>query len=385
MLSGIGPKEHLKELGIPVKADLPVGDNLQDHPSLSLNTLMADPRNANSAPRLDVRQMHEFFTNASGPLTEFYHSITYFNTKYNDDPKFPDVAFETIVQRFPDNLAVPVVNEFEDTEKWNKYFEPFLDKYYMFFQPILMRVKSFGKLRLVSKNPFDYPLIDPKFLADPQDYKALFEATKFVIRFLEKSPFSKYVVPLRPIPGCSFCKLKAVHNCDQYINCLIKQLTRTGYHPIGTTRMGAINRNDVVVDPRLRVKGVGRLRVCDSGVMPEVINANTNAASIMIGEKCADLIKQDNSYGGSDHGVDKPGPDDFDGIGNAGQKPGISGEKPIYGDEGEHGPTDDKPQYDQDAEVITPGLNKRGDRSGKYGNPVQNKYNQRIPKRFSGY
>ncbi|XP_054159001.1 L-sorbose 1-dehydrogenase-like [Oppia nitens] len=303
MLSGIGPKKHLKDMGIPVKADLPVGEFLKDHPSLSLNTLVRDERTVNPAGELTIRQLHQFFNNASGPLTEFFHSITYLSTKYNDDKEFPDVAFETIVQRFPESLEVTVVNEYEDRAKWDKYYEPFLGNYYLFIQPILKRVKSYGTVRLVSADPFDYPLIDPRFLSDKRDYQTFYEITKYVLEFIERSSFSKSVVPLKPIPGCSFCRLKSAHNCDTYIRCLIRQITRTGYHPVGTTRMGSLERDDVVVDPRLRVKGVNRLRVCDASIMPELVNGNTNAASIMIGEKCADLVKED--AGGGQYKDDK--------------------------------------------------------------------------------
>ncbi|CAG2181099.1 unnamed protein product, partial [Oppiella nova] len=83
MLSGIGPKKHLKDLRIPVKVDLPVGEFLKDHPSLSLPTLVKDERLVHPSAELNVRQMHQFFSNGSGPLTEFFHSITYLSTKYN--------------------------------------------------------------------------------------------------------------------------------------------------------------------------------------------------------------------------------------------------------------------------------------------------------------
>ena len=296
MLSGIGPKTHLKEMGIPVQLNLPVGDHLKDHPSMTLHTFVSDPRTVNTGAQLDIGQLHQYFHNASGPLTEFYHTIAYFNTKYNDDPKWPDVSFETIVQRYPDTLDNPTVTLMHDRKQWAKYFEPYLDQYYLEFQPILERVNSYGKLRLVSNNPFDYPLIDPNFLDDPIDYKAFFEATKFMIEFIETSSFSKYVEPFRAIPGCRLCPNSAIHECDAYVDCLIRQLTRTGYHPIGTARLGDVSRDDVVVSPRLKVKGTANLRVCDSSIMPEIINANTNAAAIMIGEKCADLIKEDNGH-----------------------------------------------------------------------------------------
>ncbi|CAG2113327.1 unnamed protein product, partial [Medioppia subpectinata] len=96
MLSGIGPKAHLKSMKIPVKVDLPVGEYLKDHPSISLPTLVRDAGAVHPAGELTVRQLHDYFTNASGPLTEFFHSITYLSTKSNADKDYPNVAFETV-------------------------------------------------------------------------------------------------------------------------------------------------------------------------------------------------------------------------------------------------------------------------------------------------
>lgn len=101
-------------------------------------------------------------------------------------------------------------------------------------------------------------------------------------------------MPHKPIPGCHLCPdKKYAYECEPYIRCVIIQMVYTGYHPVGTCRMGDPRRKDTVLDPRLKVKGVERLRVCDASIMPIVTNGNTNAPSMMIGEKCADLIKQD--------------------------------------------------------------------------------------------
>jgi len=133
-------------------------------------------------------------------------------------------------------------------------------------------------------------------LDNQQDFDDMVEITKFTFYFFERSSFAKYVKRVKPIPGCEMCPDKEyTHECDSYIRCLITQLTYTGYHLSGSVRMGAANRTDNVLDPRLRVKGIQNLRVCDASIMPSITNGNTNAPAIMIGEKCADLIKQDNS------------------------------------------------------------------------------------------
>jgi len=121
--------------------------------------------------------------------------------------------------------------------------------------------------------------------------------TKFTFYVSERSLIAKYLKPHKPIPGCKFCEgQRYVYECDSYIRCFITQTTYSSYHPVGTCRMADVHRHDCVVDPRLRVKGINRLRVCDASIMPLIPNGKHNAATIMIGEKCADLVKEDKPF-----------------------------------------------------------------------------------------
>ena len=293
MVSGIGPKQHLQELGIPVLADLPVGLNLKNHPEYHINVLLKDESMANRDSQLEVNNLKQYFIDGSGPLTEFYNSITYLNTNNNDDKQWPNVAFETALTYFPKYLDTSPVKYGQLKEEWDQYFLPYLGRHYLFVRPILKRVRSYGSLRLKSSDPFEYPLIDPKLLSDPKDLEDYIEISKFVFNFLLNSTLTPHIIPPKSIPGCDYCEDRPIAHCEPYIKCLIQETARTGYHPVGTCRMGSIDREDVVVDPRLRVKGIGALRVCDSSIMPELINGNTNAPTFMIGEKCADMVKED--------------------------------------------------------------------------------------------
>lgn len=293
MLSGIGPEEHLKQLGIPSLVDLPVGLNLKNHPEYHIHVLLKDESMANRDTLLEVNNLKQYLIDGSGPLTEFYNTITYLNTKNNEDKKWPNGAFETALTYFPKYLDTSPVEYGRLKEQWDQYLLPYLGRHYLFIRPILKRVRSRGYLRLRSNNPFDYPLIDPKFFVDPKDFEDYVEISKFVFNFVLNSTLSPHIIPPKPIPGCEYCEDRPVSQCEPYIQCLIRETARTGYHPVGTCRMGSIDREDVVVDARLRVKGVGALRVCDSSIMPELINGNTNAPTLMIGEKCADLVKED--------------------------------------------------------------------------------------------
>ena len=179
--------------------------------------------------------------------------------------------------------------------EWDIYDTPNLGKPYIYCHTILQRARSTGYVRLLSDNPYVYPAINPRFLTNPKDYEDMLEALSFSFRFFETTSISHYLVPHRPIPGCKMCPSGPIYACESYLRCVIEELTDSNYHPVGTARMGDPHRPDVVVDPRLRVKGIDGLRVCDASIMPEIVNANVNAAILMIGEKCADMIKQDNT------------------------------------------------------------------------------------------
>lgn len=299
MLSGIGPRDQLDYFGIPVLADLPVGEHLHNHVITNINFLIKPEYQnlvVNGRSNLTIDNLYEYFTNHSGVLTNFYSAITYWNTASNEDTSWPNAATEDRALHFPTSLDGFRTYRFgEMRPQWERYYQDFYDKNYIFVQPFLQKVRSFGYVRLRSSDPFVHPAINPKFLTNWRDFEDFTDILKFIFYFYERSSFAAYVEPHRPIPGCQFCPdQRHVYECDSYIRCYIVQLTFTGYHPVGTCRMGDLQRPDTVVDPRLRVKGVDRLRVCDASVMPHIPNGNTNAPTIMIGEKCADLIKQDN-------------------------------------------------------------------------------------------
>ena len=297
MLSGIGPKNHLKQVGIPVLRDLPVGEYLQDHPTVQIFTLIKNNSLVRTGGRLNVNQLYQLLAQGSGPLSVLTPSILFYSTSCIEDKEWPNTYTYTIVEQISD-LDQMVSEMAANREEWKQYFKPYLNRYVLLSSPHLTRVRSYGSVRLSSADPYAYPIIDPQFVADGQDLKDLIEKIKFVLYLLTETQIAEYV-QLFPnaIPRCSYCPNPCpIYECDQYIRCLLRETIKTGYHPVGTCRMGSAKRKDTVVDPNLRVKGVERLRVCDASVMPQIINANTNAASIAIGEKGADLIKKDNYY-----------------------------------------------------------------------------------------
>jgi choline dehydrogenase-like flavoprotein len=144
----------------------------------------------------------------------------------------------------------------------------------------VLRPESRGTVRLKSPDPRAAPLIDPQFLSDPRDLDGLMKGTRMMYRILEQEPLAAF-------GG----KDRYPFDDDATLERLIRARADTIYHPVGTARMGS--DEDAVCDPQLRVRGVEGLYVADASIMPRLIGGNTNAPSIMIGERCADFVKAD--------------------------------------------------------------------------------------------
>jgi choline dehydrogenase-like flavoprotein len=145
----------------------------------------------------------------------------------------------------------------------------------------VLRPKSRGTVGLVDANTLSPPRIDPAFLSAPDDLALLLKGVQLARRIVEAPPLAE-LAP-REIYGAARADEKALRQH-------IRQRADTIYHPVGTCRMGAADDPDAVLDPMLRVRGLDRLYVADASVMPTLIGGNTNAPTIMIAEKCVDLL-----------------------------------------------------------------------------------------------
>jgi choline dehydrogenase-like flavoprotein len=266
MLSGIGPAEHLKASGVDVVVDRPaVGSNLQDHIDYVSGyetpgryflgqTLIGTLTSA-----LDIVK---WLGTKTGPLTTPYAEAGGF-AKTRPDVEMPDVQFH----------FVPVLLEDHGRTK--------VKAHGFSCHVCVLRPESRGTVRLNGPDAATAPLIDPAFLDDDRDVQTLLGGFKLMRRILESDPLARHGGRDRHTAGITD---------DTALIEIIRNRADTVYHPVGTARMG--NDADAVVDPELRVRGVEGLYVADASVMPRLVSGNTNAPSIMIGERCADFVAQ---------------------------------------------------------------------------------------------
>ncbi|XP_045160659.1 glucose dehydrogenase [FAD, quinone]-like [Mercenaria mercenaria] len=284
MLSGIGPKNHLDDLNIKVVADLPVGENLQDH--LLLHTFAGITEDVGITPEKvnswKTQLQYKLF--GKGILSIAGLDATAFFCSYETEQKdcAADIQFMMYGVAMSDNFLC---------------FKDEIAKEYLFptgslgFSTVISLIdpKSVGTLKLKSADPFDYPLIDPQYLTDKRDIDAYVRAFRLWEKYVS-TPSMKKIGASMDKMKLSFCSQYEFRS-DDYWECITKHLAYTVYHPAGTCKMGRENDPTAVVDPELRVKGIKGLRVVDASIMPNVISGNTNAPVIMIAEKASDMIR----------------------------------------------------------------------------------------------
>lgn len=295
MLSGIGPKEHLEDFGIPVLSDLRVGDHLQDHVGLGgLTFLIDDPITFKKDRFQNVAVFMEYVLNERGPMTsQGVEALAFLNTKYADPSgDFPDMQFHFAPSSISSDSGDQIrkITGLRDSV-YNTMYKPIQKAEAWSILPLLLRPKSSGWIRLKSTNPMIHPEIVPNYFTHKEDMDVLIDGIRMAMQISNSSAFQRFGSrPLKiKMPGCQ----NFTFDTYPYWECAIRHFTFTIYHPTGTAKMGHRRDPTAVVDHRLKVYGVKGLRVADASIMPEIISGNPNAPVIMIGEKASDMIKED--------------------------------------------------------------------------------------------
>jgi choline dehydrogenase-like flavoprotein len=291
MLSGIGPSKHLKKLGIETIVNSAVGYNLMDHTAPGALTFLVNSSTLKQSKLFEMQTLELYSDNGEGPVSSAggVEAIAFIDTERPNDPDgYPDLELLHLGGSMNSDPVFKRNFGIRD-DVYDEMFTPLGNGDTFMVFPMVLRPKSRGRIKLRSSNPFEYPTILPNYFSDPYDMQISIRGIRKMIDMLDTNAFRKLNAKLlkTPISGCR----NHTFNSDDYWDCYTRHFTFTIYHHCGTAKMGPATDRRAVVDPSLRVYGVKGLRVADASVIPEIISGHTNAPTIMIGEKAADLIK----------------------------------------------------------------------------------------------
>ncbi|CAC5396732.1 Oxygen-dependent choline dehydrogenase [Mytilus coruscus] len=285
---------------IPVIADLPVGNNLEDHLQYFVKHKINQSYSLSSESR-NVFSSLQYALTRTGPLSGTGLEANIFGRMPNRDeslPNYPDyqILFLSVAH---DNFFYDygLQLNLKESDKNSRIYLQVKDLIKTRtstteFTSVLIqqRPKSTGTIRLASKDPFDYPLIQPNYLDQTYDVQSLIAGIRKIQKLAAANPLQEIGATLNRQDFDGICD-KVKFDSDEYWECMLRHFAVTCYHPTSTCRMGAKDDPTAVVDTKLRVKGIKGLRVADASVMRHVISGNTNAPTIMIGERAADFIR----------------------------------------------------------------------------------------------
>ncbi|MCC2098715.1 MAG: GMC family oxidoreductase N-terminal domain-containing protein [Hyphomicrobiales bacterium] len=268
MLSGIGPADHLRDMRINCIADLPVGKHLQDHLGIWITYARKEPGTFHREMRFDrmaVSMLRAYFL-GQGPGTVVPGGLHAF-VKTDPSLDVPDIEFMFHTVPPATRLWFPGI------------VSPYKDGYGI--RPTLLHPHSRGEILLRSSDPQDHPRILFNFFSDPRDLPKLREGFRRAREVGEAAAMAPYrEKEVSPGPDC---------RSDDEIDAYIRRTALTAHHPASTCKMGS--DDSCVVDPECRVHGIENLRVVDASIMPDLVSAHLNAATIMIADKASDIIR----------------------------------------------------------------------------------------------
>lgn len=297
--SGIGPSRHLEELGLAVNLDLPgVGGNLQDHVLVPL-FLRLDEGQAKAATEQEILDsIYDYLVHRTGPLTtpSTASLVAFINTNASSDSVYPDTEnHHLFFQRGRHDSLEILARGLYFQEQYVAPLQAYLrDSHLLCVFVLLSHPVAKGELRLRSTDPREAPILTSNYLTEPEDVSTLLRGIGYIEALEQTKAFQEHSAELAHIPIAECDSLDAGYRSEEYWRCYARYFTVTCYHQSGTVKMGSLHDPAACVSPSgLRLRGLSNLRVADASVMPAVVSANTNAATVMIGERAAAFIRED--------------------------------------------------------------------------------------------
>lgn len=296
MLSGIGPQNHLKNVGIKTIKDLKVGENLQDHflfLGLIFTIRKSDKIQGDLSNFLEVS--YEYLRRRTGFLSTHYGTSVsgFFKTNIEPEDIRPDMQFIFFSILANDTSAINVFHENFDLEEdtFASLKEIIKEGDTIFLVPIVSRPTSRGKIVLASADPLEHPKIYAEYISDSRDLKTMMEGIKTGIKLMETKvmKFNDAKQQKLFVKSCEHLEF----DTWTYWECMMRHVGTSCFHAVGTCKMGPSSDPEAVVDHELKIHGMKGIRVADASIMPTIVSSPTYATAIMIGEKAADMIKKE--------------------------------------------------------------------------------------------
>ncbi|XP_046753206.1 glucose dehydrogenase [FAD, quinone]-like [Diprion similis] len=275
LLSGIGPKDHLKSMGITVIKDLPgVGSNYNDHPFFPLTFTI----NENDVYDNNWAAAAEYLASQTGPLSSYGIAGVFAQLASSaTTPDYPDIQiFST---GYLADCAPGEIGALRSTGRRT-----------LSLSALHLHPKSRGRISLASTDPFESPLIWGNFLSESSDVDRLLDGINSILKLTNTNTLRSHNMTLS-MPTVEACR-DYTFSTTEYWKCALRQSVRGVGHGNGCCKMGPDHDAMAVVDHKLRVRGIKGLRVVDTSVMPKVISGNTATPTMMIAERAADFIKK---------------------------------------------------------------------------------------------
>lgn len=277
MLSGIGPKKHLSQLGIKTVANLAVGYNLIDHQAPGAMTFLVNSTTYNIYDIYDINTFDEYVNEFQGILGSAgaVEAIAFVDSKNPYDfSSVPDMEFMFLGASINAEPVVFKRNFALRKDVYDAYLNVVQqEQSAIMIYPMMLHPKSRGRVKLRSRNPFDQPMIYPNYFHDRDDVETILRGIRLLQEIADSTAFKDIGAEFArfEVKGCD----QHAYDSDKYWECYMRYFTFTIYHHCGTAKMGPSTDRRAVVDSTLKVYGVKGLRVADASIMPEIISGHT--------------------------------------------------------------------------------------------------------------